>query len=129
MKKLTFWVTTVALLIALNPATLKAERIIETERTKLEKIHSNETSRALIAIPEAEMAMAGSAQATETTNEKALPDRLNEIKEMEMSAMSISEKDELRNEILQQKEQRTSRGLYISVGTALLIVLVLILIL
>jgi hypothetical protein len=38
-KKLTFWVTTVALLIALNPATqLKAERIIETERTKLEKM-------------------------------------------------------------------------------------------
>jgi hypothetical protein len=93
-------------------------------------ITSTETSKALIAMPEAEMAMVTSAEAVETAYANALMDRLNEINEMDKSAMSSSEKNELRKEVRAiQKEQRPTGGVYISVGAAILIVLLLILLL
>jgi hypothetical protein len=135
MKKLTLWFAIAALLFAMNPTQLKAEKeidlaSIEPAKTELGMISSSETSRALIAIPEAEMAMVTSAEAAETAYANALLDRLNEINEMDMSAMSSSEKNELRKEVRAiQKEQRPSGGVYISVGAAILIVLLLILLL
>jgi multidrug resistance efflux pump len=135
MRKLTFWFAAAALLFALNPTQLKAEsdnnlRSIETAKAELGMITSTETSKALIAVTEAEMSMFTSAEAVETAYANALLDRLNEINEMDMSAMSSSEKNELRKEVRAiQKEQRPTGGVYISVGAAILIVLLLILLL
>ncbi|MBW6479084.1 MAG: hypothetical protein K0B37_06605 [Bacteroidales bacterium] len=135
MKKITLWFAIAALLFALTPAQLKAESdnelsSIEPAKTELGMISSSETSRGLIAVTEAEMSMFTSAEAVETAYANALMDRLNEINEMDKSAMSSSEKNELRKEVRAiQKEQRPTGGVYISVGAAILIVLLLILLL
>jgi hypothetical protein len=135
MKKITLWFAIAALLFALNPAQLKAESdnelsSIEPAKTELVPMSSSENSQVLISIPEAELAMVSSAEAAETAHANAQLDRLNEIKEMDMSAMSSSEKNELRKEVRAiEKEQRPSGGIYISVGAAILIVLLLILLL
>lgn len=135
MKKITLWFAIAALLFALNPAQLKAESdnelsSIEPAKTEVGMISSLETSRALIAVTEAEMSNVTSAEAVETAYANALMDRLNEINEMDKSAMSSSEKNELRKELRAiEKEQRPSGGIYISVGAAILIVLLLILLL
>lgn len=135
MKKLTLWFAIATLLFALIPTQLKAEgdidlRSNEPAKAELEMITSTETSKALIAMPEAEMAMVTSAEAVETAYANALMERLIEINEMDKSAMSSSEKNELRKEVRDiQKEQRPSGGVYISVGAAILIVLLLILLL
>jgi len=135
MKKITLWFAIAALLFALNPAQLKAESDNELSskepaKTELVPMSSSENSQVLISIPEAELAMVSSAEAAETAHANAQLDRLNEIKEMDMSAMSSFEKNELRKEVRAiEKEQRPSGGIYISVGAAILIVLLLILLL
>ncbi|TVQ86243.1 MAG: hypothetical protein EA393_12460 [Bacteroidetes bacterium] len=135
MKKITLWFAIAALFFALNPTQLKAESdaelsSIKPAKTELKLIAPTETSKALIAVTEAEMSMVTSAEAVETAYANALMDRLNEINEMDKSAMSSSEKNDLRKEVRAiQKEQRPTGGVYISVGAAILIVLLLILLL
>ena len=57
--------------------------------------------------------------------------RLNEIKDMDKSNLSSAEKRELRKEVksLKREIRSNSRGIYISIGAAIIIVLLLILIL
>lgn len=71
------------------------------------------------------------AKITDTERNDALVKRLNEINAMDKSAMSASEKRELRKEVRSMKREVKdgSGGLYISVGAAILIVLLLILLL
>lgn len=116
MKKLTPWLT-LALIFVLNSTLLKAE---------------NNNDPVLIdqANAETELAMVRSEQAVNTAYANALLDRLNVIDEMNMDAMTSSEKNDLRKEVRDiQKEQKTLDGVYISVGAAILIVLLLILLL
>ena len=57
-------------------------------------------------------------------------DRLNEIKAMDMSALTSVEKKELRKEVRAIKqEMKATTGVYISIGALLIIILLLILIL
>jgi hypothetical protein len=135
MKKLTHWFAMAALLFAFNSTILKAEKAIDPVsmdpvKTEQTITTSAETNQAILSTSEAELAMVSSAETSETAYANALLDRLNEIKEMDMSAMSSSEKNELRKEVRAiEKEQRPSGGVYISVGAAILIVLLLILLL
>jgi putative cell wall-binding protein len=56
--------------------------------------------------------------------------RLEEIKAMDKSAMTRSEKKDLRKEVkAMRKEAREARGIYISIGALIIIILLLILIL
>jgi hypothetical protein len=134
MKKLTLWFAIAALLFALHPTQLKAKSKIdrtsmESSLTAMEMISSVETSEALLAIPEAEMAMGNSDKAIEDVYNNALETRLYEIKEMDMSDMTLAERRELRNEVRAIEKQQKGSGVYISVGAAILIVLLLILLL
>lgn len=135
MKSLATLFAVAVLLFAVNPAYLKAEAAIdpasiETAKSELLPISSAETSQSVLSIPEGELAMVSSAEAAETAHANALLDRLNEINEMDMSALSSSEKNDLKKEVRAiQKEQKQSGGIYISVGAAILIVLLLILLL
>ncbi len=135
MKKLTTWFAMATLLFAFNSTFLTAENTIDPAsmdlaKTELTMKTSAETSQAILSVPEAEMAMVNSVEAVETAYANALLDRLNEIKEMDMSSMSSSEKNELRKEVRAiEKEQRPSGGVYISIGGAILIILLLILLL
>lgn len=62
---------------------------------------------------------------------EAIISRLNEIKAMDISSLSSSEKKDLRKEVrsLQHELKKTGNGVYISIGAAIIIVLLLILIL
>jgi len=62
--------------------------------------------------------------------DKAIMDRLNEIKAMDFSKLSSAEKKELRKELRKDQEHyRHGRGVYISVGALIIIILLLILLL
>ena len=65
----------------------------------------------------------------DSTNSKELLARLEEMKAMDMSTMSRVEKKGLRNEVRETKKQlrENEGGIYISVGAAILIVVLLIL--
>ena len=135
MKRLAPWFAMAALLFAMNPIHLKAENTldpasVDAAKSELIQIKSAETSQAILSTTDAEPTAVSSAEAAEIAYAVALEDRLNEIKEMDMSSMSSSEKNELRKEVKAiEKEQRPSGGVYISVGAAILIVLLLILLL
>ena len=135
MKRLISWFAIATLLFAFNSTFLNAKNptdpvSMDPAKTELNQITSTETSQAILSITEAELAMVSSADAAETAHANALMDRLNEIKDMDMAAMSSSEKNELRKEVRAiEKEQRPSGGIYISVGAAILVVLLLILLL
>lgn len=135
MKRLAPWFAMAAMLFAMNPIHLKAEKTndpasMDPAKSELIQIKSAETSQATLSTTDAEPAAVSSAEAAEIAYADALEARLNEIKEMDMSAMSSSEKNELRKEVKAiEKEQRPSGGVYISVGAAILIVLLLILLL
>lgn len=60
-----------------------------------------------------------------------LMERLNEIKDMDISAMDRTEKTALRKEVksIKKEMKRLGGGIYISVGAAIIIVLLLIIIL
>ena len=122
------------LLIAWHPLQLNAESkkhlsSNELSLTELEMISSVETSKALLVLADAEIATASSAAAAETAYALALEERLSQIKEMDLSAMNSSEKNELRKEVRAIEKQQKGGGIYISVGAAILIVLLLILLL
>ncbi|MEY2868512.1 MAG: hypothetical protein RIR01_967 [Bacteroidota bacterium] len=73
---------------------------------------------------------------TETPKEipaevKTMLNRLNEIKEMDKSNLSSSEKKELRTEVktIKKNLKKSGQGIYLSVGTIIIILLLLILLL
>ena len=70
-------------------------------------------------------------QPIDSTNSKELLARLEEIKAMDMSAMSRVEKKELRNEVRETKKllRDNEGGIYLSVGAIIIIVLLLIILL
>ena len=70
-------------------------------------------------------------QPIDSSNSKELVARLEEIKAMDMSAMSRVEKKELRKEVRDTKKQlrENDGGIYLSVGAIILIVVLLIILL
>lgn len=62
---------------------------------------------------------------------KILNDRLNEINEMDKSALTRSEKRELRKEVksINEELQQISGGVYLSIGAIIVVLLLLILLL
>ena len=66
-----------------------------------------------------------------TTQDESLLLRLNEINEMDKSELKSSEKRELRKEVrtIKHKLEHNHGGIYISVGAAIIIVLLLIILL
>ncbi|HEY5371361.1 MAG TPA: hypothetical protein VIJ75_20455 [Hanamia sp.] len=68
--------------------------------------------------------------ASGSANSNALVVRINEIKNMDRSNMSSSEKKALRKELhTMKRESRSNGGIYLSVGAIIIIVLLLILLL
>jgi hypothetical protein len=67
----------------------------------------------------------------ESAQAKVLLDRLNEIKAMDKSKLTSSEKKELRKEVRLTKKQlkELSQGVYLSVGAIIIIILLLIILL
>ncbi len=133
MKKLTTWFALAAMLFALNLTILKADTTneyvsLDPVNTEQTLITSAESSQSILSIPEADLAMVSSSETVESVYADALIDRLNEINEMDMSNMDSSEKKELKKEVRAiEKQQRD--GIYISVGAAILIGILLILLL
>jgi hypothetical protein len=106
MKKLTVYLMTAVLLLALMPTQLKAgTEPISTTITTPKPIESAEAN--------------------------ALLDRLTEIKTMDKSNLSRAEKKELRKEVRATKSRlkELNGGVYLSAGAIIIIVLLLILIL
>ena len=68
---------------------------------------------------------------TENTRANVLVNRLEEIKEMDKSKMTRTEKKELRKEVkaIKSELRSTSNGVYLSVGAIIIIILLLILLL
>lgn len=58
-----------------------------------------------------------------------ITNRLIEIKNMDKSTLTISEKRELRKEVKEMKKDRRRNGIYLSVGAVIIIVLLLIILL
>jgi Ribonuclease G/E len=106
MKKLTLCIMTALLLLAFVPMQLNAE-------------------------PETYTSPKATTEVMMTLEETALMDRLEEINAMDKSDLSSSDRKELRKEVRDIKKELKERsgGVYISVGAAILIVLLLILIL
>ena len=101
MKKITFGILSMLMLLTLNPATSNAATEIKQETTTSAKVESD-----------------------------ALIERLYEINDMDKSAMSSSEKKVLRNEVLSIREQLFNNPvIYISGGALLLIIILLIILL
>lgn len=106
MKKLTLCIAAAMLLFTLIPTQLKADN------------DKKEAAKATTEIVDASAAV-------------AIEARLEEIKEMDKSALTTVERRELRKEVRSLKAdlKTLGGGLYISVGAAILIVLLLILLL
>ncbi|MBW6491259.1 MAG: hypothetical protein K0B15_08720 [Lentimicrobium sp.] len=110
MKKMAFGLVTIMLMVLFAP--LQSEAKIKDKLPSLKK------------------------EKTEISVEaQTMVNRLEEIKAMDLSKMNSSEKKELRAEVkmiksdLQAQQVNSSGGVYISVGAAILIVLLLILLL
>ena len=58
-----------------------------------------------------------------------LTNRLIEIRDMDKSNLTISEKKELRKEVKEIKKDRRRNGIYLSVGAVIIIILLLIILL
>lgn len=105
MRKLAFYTMTICLLFTFSITEVKA-------------VNSN---------PETAIV---SAKPSETEEVQAMIDRLNEIKEMDLSALSPVQKKELRKEVRTIKQEiKATSGIYLSIGALILIVLLLILLL
>ncbi|MBK5286565.1 MAG: hypothetical protein JJE25_14310 [Bacteroidia bacterium] len=106
MKKLTVYLMTVLLSLTFIPVQVKA------------------------GAEPAPTSMPASAPA-ESAQAKILLERLNEIKALDRSKLSSSEKKELRKEVRSTKKQlkELSGGIYLSVGAVIIIILLLILLL
>jgi Mor family transcriptional regulator len=59
----------------------------------------------------------------------SMMNRLEEIKEIDKSSLSSSEKKELRKEVRDIKRKTVGNGIYLSTGAAIIIVLLLIILL
>ncbi len=72
-----------------------------------------------------------SAATTEESRSRQLMDRLDNIKKMDRSTLTSSERKDLRKEVkdIRKETKAASGGVYLSVGAILLVILVLILIL
>jgi len=103
MKKLHLYSILVVLLLAVSPMQLYANDELEPVKTPTE-----EAARAEVLI-----------------------NRLEEIRKMDMTTLSRSEKKELRNEVRETKKElkTNSSGVYISVGALLVVIILLILLL
>ena len=67
---------------------------------------------------------------TESEEVQAMIDRVQEIKAMDMSALSPAQKKELRKELRSTKQElKAVQGIYLSIGAILIIILLLILLL
>lgn len=69
-------------------------------------------------------------KAVDSKDTKAMRARLDEIKKMDKSKLTASEKTQLRNEVRAMQDggiQTTSSGVYLSVGAIIVILLILIL--
>ena len=109
MKKLILYLTTTLLLLTIIPIQSKAE----SETTSVPKV-TNSTAES-----------AGTSK-----EDKAIMDRINEIKAMDFSRLSAAEKKELRKELRKDKDHFIhGRGVYLSVGAIIIIILLLILLL
>lgn len=117
MKKFTLGLMTAFMLFLFSPVQVKAD-------TEPIRISTAETS----------------ATTNKTTETNVMIDRMNEIKAMDISTLNSSEKKELRNELRSIKSELKANGestyiegrnggVYISVGAAIIIVLLLVLIL
>lgn len=85
-----------------------------------------------IALVSPVMASNANPTTTETSKEvlkNRIETRLTEIKNIDKSNLTSSEKKELRKEVKSLKKQARNGGIYISIGGAILIVLLLILLL
>ncbi|PKB15959.1 hypothetical protein [Flavobacterium sp. 5] len=105
MKKLSFYLMMMVLSLSIFPST-----IIASEKNTIEvTVKSNEMPAEV----------------------KSMLNRLEEIKEMDKSNMSRSEKKELRKEVktIKANLKATSNGVYLSVGAIIIIILLLILLL
>ena len=105
MKKITLSVLTLIMSMSFIPTQLRAEK--------------NETSSVV------------KNKAAESAEAKALLARIDEIKEMDKSKMTSSEKKQLRKEVrtLKTNLAQLNGGVYLSVGAIIVIVLLLILLL
>ncbi len=105
MKKSSLMVVAVLFLLAFSPLQSKAENALPANPTPTEAT-------------------------TESVRAQQLLNRLNEISEMDISAMSRTEKKELRKEVRAIKKdlKQLDGGIYISVGALIIIILLLILI-
>ena len=105
MKKLTFCITAAVLSLTFNPIALKAENAT--------------TTNSIVTIP-----------TSESTEVKALSDRVYEIKAMDKSKLSSFDKKELREELRTIKKELRERGrnggIYISAGGLIIIILLII---
>lgn len=115
MKKLTFCLMTAFTLLLFSPTQLKAA-------TETKTVSTTATTT------------------VKSTEANAMVVRLNEIKAMDMSALSSSEKKELRKEVRSIKSELKTKGetnyvegghggLYVSAGAVIVIVILLILLL
>lgn len=106
MKKIILCISTVLLLLALSPSQLKAVA---------------DTDPVLITLNEAVV----------PADAEALIARLDYIKAMDKSALNSSEKKDLRKEVrdIRSTLMESGGGIYLSVGAAILIILLLILLL
>ncbi|MCC5931322.1 MAG: hypothetical protein JJU28_18885 [Cyclobacteriaceae bacterium] len=107
----------------------------EPTKSDLDMVHPADFDGEIIA--EDDKVLVTSDKAEEIAYTNALLNRIYEIKEMDKSVMSSQERKELKKEVRDiqkelrevQKVQRNSGGIFISVGAAILIVLLLILLL
>ena len=106
MRKLAFYTMTISLLFTFCITDVKA-------------INSTPNNTAILA-----------ERPTESEEVQAMLDRLEEIKAMDMSALTTVEKKALRKEVRAIKqEMRAISGVYLSVGALIIIILLLILLL
>lgn len=129
MKKLIPWLAMAMLLLAWQPVDLQAQARGSIDH--LQKERSIAGSKEIPQTMPADEVFAVNSETTEMDHATARRERLNEIDEMDKSALSHSERTALRKErrdLKQElKEEKGPDGVYISVGAAILIVLLIIL--
>ena len=120
MKKLTYCIMTVFFLLSFIPTQLKAE----TEKSAATAV----TSKTVESTDVNATTIANAAADAKAETELA---RLEEIKAMDKSNLSASERKALRKEVIAMKKEskEMNGGVYLSVGAIIIVILLLILIL
>jgi hypothetical protein len=106
MKIITLWIATIFILLSFIPVQLKASKASNSLTVPTNKTTGSETANALL-------------------------NRLFEINGLNKSALSLSEKKELRKEVrtIRDDLKKLDGGIYLSVGAIIIILLILILLL